>query len=183
MKTLIIDNHTKHVSELVTMFPGSDVVVKENLKNTSLEKYDLLVFSGGSHVPTVLHHTEIYSEEISIIQKATIPILGICLGSEIIIDAFGGELNEISALHQGDMKLTIIDESLSRVLKDDDVTMYEAHCVTIKKLPDDFMSCAVSDHGIEIFKHATKPIIGIQFHPEVGHHEKLIQWVLTSLGF
>lgn len=183
MKTLIINNHTKHIAELEALFPSSTVVNKEGLSETiDLDSFDLLVISGGSGIPTVRHHKDYYALEEKLIRESTIPILGICLGSEIIVDVFGGELTEISTLHRGDMILAVTDQSLKGSLGTDILTVYEAHCVSIKRLPTDFIDCAHSDHGIELFKHISRPIIGIQFHPEVGKHGDLWRWVFQTLS-
>lgn len=183
MKTLIINNHTKHISELETLFPDSTVINKEDLsENITLDSFDLLVISGGSGVPTVQQHKDYYALEEKLVLESTIPVIGICLGSEIIIDAFGGELTDISTLHKGDMTLAVTDQSLKNSLGTNNITVYEAHCISVKKLPDNFIAYAHSDHGIELFKHISRPIIGIQFHPEVGKHDDLWKWVFQTLS-
>lgn len=183
MKTLILNNHTKHISELEILFPESTVLTREALsKGIDPNLFDLIVISGGSGVPAVLNHKNYYSLEEKLILESNVPILGICLGSEIIIDTFGGELTNISTLHKGDMTLTVTDQSLKNSLNADTIIVYEAHCVTVKKLPESFTEYASSEHGIEIFKHNSRPIIGIQFHPEVGKHDNLWKWILEELS-
>ena len=106
MKTLIIDNHSKHLSEIVQIFPNSKVVSHENLlPDQDLSLFNLLVISGGSGVPTVKHHENYYGVEEQLVRSSPIPVLGICLGAEIIVTAFSGELAEISTLHKGEMEL------------------------------------------------------------------------------
>ncbi len=82
MQTLIIDNHTKHLSELVSLFQNVTILKKEELvKGQNFDIYDAIVFSGGSDVPTVLRHLDDYILEIEIIKNSKIPIIGICLGA------------------------------------------------------------------------------------------------------
>lgn len=182
MKTLIINNHSKHLSEIEKLFPNSQIISHEDISpDQDLNGFELLIISGGSGVPTVLHHRDYYAIEERIVAKSSIPILGICLGAEVIVTTFGGELTEISTLHRGEIELIITDESLYKAVDTNKIEVYEAHSVRIRQLPVDFTACAHSDHGIEIFKHITKPIIGIQFHPEVGKHADLWGWILKTL--
>lgn len=184
MKILIIDNHTKYLKELSKSFRATvDIVKKEDFKNSDdLNKYDLLIFSGGHDVPTIAHHPEIYKEELSCISTTTIPILGICLGAEIITYALGGKLKKLDRVYQGGTKIYISDESLSGLLKQNEIEVYECHQWGVDTLPPSMISCAYSDHGPEIIKHSGKPIIGIQFHPEVTQRKEFFSWILQTLN-
>lgn len=181
MKTLIINNHTKHIEELVSLFPNSTVIKKENIKSVETNNYDLLVISGGSNVPTVLRHAEQYFDEIQLIKNCSVPILGICLGSELITYVYGGELQELPEGHNGSVVMKVKDLSLSEAVGSLELGAQEGHRISIKTLPEDFISCAYSDHGIEIFRHVSKPIIGLQFHPELQKNEKLLNWIFNTL--
>lgn len=181
MKTLIINNHTTHIKELLSLFPDSTVLKKEDIKNTDTNEYDLIVISGGSNVPTVLRHPEQYIDEILIIKNTTTPILGICLGSELLTYVYGGELQELPQEHRGQVAMKVKDLSLSKAIGGLEFIAQEGHRIGIKTLSEGFTSCAYSDHGIEIFKHNSKPIIGLQFHPEMQKDEKLLKWVFSTL--
>jgi len=182
MKTLIINNHTQHLEQLVLVFPNATVLEKEKLQyTTDLSNYDLLVFSGGSNVPTVLRHLEEYRTEIEVIKNTTIPVIGICLGAEIITKAFGGELKELTSEHRGIIELEIINSDLQKKLGVKNIKVTEGHHIGIKTMPLDFISYAKSEHGIEIIKHKSKPIIAIQFHPEVSENKNIIEWLLKEV--
>ena len=88
MKTLIINNHTKHIDELRNLFIGADIIDKIDLVNhgtSDFENYDLIVLSGGSgNIPSVFHNPEEYQFEIDLVKYSSVPIVGICLGAEII---------------------------------------------------------------------------------------------------
>lgn len=181
MKTLIINNRSKYINELSSLFSNVTILNKENLtKDFDVTTYDLTVLSGGSNVPTVLRHPEAYSDELELIKNANIPIIGICLGLEIIIKAFNGELQELSEEHRGLIKLEITSSNLEKVLGVSNTEVKEGHHIGIKQMPLDFVSCAQSEHGIEIIKHKNKPIIGFQFHPEVSNNKKLLEWVFET---
>ncbi len=183
MKTLIIDNNSKHIEELKSLFKEAEIINKKNLNNDlKLNKYDLLVLSGGSNVPTVLRHPNEYSFEMNLIRTSNIPIIGICLGLEIITKAFDGELQELPVKHKGLVQLKISDPKLKSSINSEFIDVIEVHHINIKKLPEKFISCANSQHGVEIIKHINKPIIGFQFHPEILKNQKLIDWMFKTLN-
>lgn len=183
MKTLIINNHTKFLKELQSSFPGIvEILNKEDLpKKSDFVDYDLIVLSGEYEVATVAHHPDQYYKEIELVKKTKIPILGICLGVEIITYALGGELEKLDRVHQGNIKLTIIDQSLIRIFKSQTIEVFECHQWRVKTLPNNMTSCGFSDHGPEIIKHLIRPIIGIQFHPEVTQNQNIFDWIIESL--
>ncbi|MDD5170888.1 MAG: gamma-glutamyl-gamma-aminobutyrate hydrolase family protein [Syntrophales bacterium] len=183
MKALVINNHTKHLDKLMAHFPGSDIIEKENLREgLDISLYDLLILSGGSGVSPVAAYPAGYAAEFRLIKESTIPVLGICLGSEIIAYAFDGTLQELPEIHRGAIKLDISDAGLEATLCNKHIEVHESHRIAIRDLPKDFIACATSAHGVEIIKHISKPIIGIQFHPEMDKNEDLFKWIFRELG-
>ena len=182
MKILLIDNHSKHRDELIDLLGNcATVETQEELFGSDTNAYDLVVLSGGSNTPSVLYSPEAYSKEMSLVLDTDTPVLGICLGSEIITKAFGGTLVDLGTVHRGDVSITIVDEGLKDRAAQSTMQVFEAHKVGVKDLPDGFVVCAYSDHGPEILRHRTRPVMGIQFHPEVRPNRELIGWVLDSL--
>ena len=183
MKTLLINNHSKHVEELAALFPDCVIMQKEDLTDgIDMGLYDLLVISGGSDIPSVYWHPEAYSIETELIRTVAIPVLGICLGAEILTQAYGGTLKELPRQYKGSIEITVQDERLKEKLPSPIIDVYEAHEVCTEVVPEHFIVCATSEHGIEIIKHESKPIIGIQFHPEVGKNTELFAWIFETLG-
>ena len=107
------------------------------------------------------------------------PVIGICLGCEIICKAFGGELEFMPEHEIGKKEFEILDKSLAEKVGSRELIAFESHSLRIKKIPEDFYEVVRSNHGPEIIKHKTKPIIGIQFHPEVGVTKKLWEWLFV----
>lgn len=182
MKVLLIDNHTKHrkdlIDFLVGLFAEVECLARENLANDfDFSAYDFVVLSGGSDVPTVLRHRDIYQKEIEIVQNLQKPILGICLGAEIVVSAFSGELYEITEKIEGERKINVFDENLADYIGSHKVSVFEGHHIGIKKVGDEFDILAESSNGPEIIKHKTKPIIALQFHPEKTSNQKFNDWI------
>lgn len=169
MKILLVDNQTKHVEEWrnllankgirLTVIPYSDCDVEYS------KQFDLVILSGGSAI-AVPHNRIPFSKEIILILNSGIPVLGVCLGFELIADTFGVMLKyrEEKVAGFSEIKVTkphaIFGDKKEFVVR-------EAHKFYVDELTDDLDELARSSSGIEIFKHREKPIWGFQFHPEI----------------
>jgi len=165
MKILIIDNGTLHLRALEHRLTGHDVVVSSYRSPFQVyaDSFDLVILTGG-HVPVQSHH-KYYSGEINIILNSKQPVIGICLGHELIARAFGESPKKLLRRIHGIRPILIDDFSSGgqgRTAK-----VYKAHKFVVKKSPKDFEKLAESKHGIEIMRHNKRPIFGLQFHPEV----------------
>lgn len=99
----------------------------------------------------------------------TLPILGICLGMQSIGQAFGGKVIRAKQIMHG--KASPIEHDGSGVFAGLDTpfnaTRYHSLSVERKSLPDCLAANAwVEDGEIMGLRHKTKPIHGLQFHPE-----------------
>lgn len=124
---------------------------------------DGIILGGGPSINNIGNCEEI-------IQKAEVPILGICLGHQIIANVFGGETKsaDIESYAQIEIQIkksTELFDELPEIIK-----VWASHKDEVVKLPENFIILANSDKcSIEAMKHENKPIYGIQFHPEVQH--------------
>ena len=107
------------------------------------------------------------------IKHFNIPILGICLGHQLIAKAYGGEVSTSDTESYAQVKINIInDENLFEGLAPE-MQVWSSHKDEVKNIPDEFEILANSNLcDIESFKHKTKDVYGIQFHPEVHHTPK-----------
>jgi anthranilate synthase component 2 len=99
----------------------------------------------------------------------TIPLLGVCLGHQAIGEAFGGRVVRGSVPVHG--KVTEVRHSSERMFAGCPTPMRTAryHSLVIEResLSADFMVDAeTDDRTIMAVSHKTRPIFGIQFHPE-----------------
>ena len=183
MKVLILNNHTKDLGYLTEAFPDSTVLEKEFFDPaTSTKGFDAMIISGASNAPTALRHSDVYAGEISAICNGLIPVIGICLGCELVNIAFGGTLKDLGRTKSGDVTITSRDKLLTSMVELKTFSAYEHHSVGIDILGEDLVVAAVSDHGPEIIMHESLPVVGIQFHPEVRQQEKIFEWALQRIG-
>ncbi len=132
---------------------------------TDIEEIDAdgLVIGGG---PTI----EKSGKSMDYVKNLDIPILGICLGHHIIALAFGGEVGKGKVGGYAEIEVDIIDKNEIFEGLPDRVKVWASHMDEVKKLPENFKLLAKSEIcSIEAMRHKSKPIFGIQWHPEVYH--------------
>ena len=113
-----------------------------------------------------------------------LPILGVCLGHQAIGQAYGGEVVRAKALMHGKTSEVRHDgKGLFKGLRDGFVaTRYHSLSVGRDTLPAELEVTAWTDDGeIMGFQHRTRPIHGVQFHPESiateGGHDLLANFL------
>jgi len=115
---------------------------------------------------------------------ADLPILGVCLGHQSIGQAFGGDVIRAKALMHG--KTSLIHHNDKGVFKGlpNPFTATRYHSLSVKRetLPEELEVTAWTDDGeIMGFQHRTRPIYGVQFHPESiateGGHQLLANFL------
>lgn len=101
-----------------------------------------------------------------------IPVLGLCYGHQLIAHIYNGDVKTAQKREYGithatiDKAVSLLD-GLNRKEK-----VWMSHGDTVYELPDGFDILAHTDNSpVAAFRHKTKPIFGLQWHPEVIHTE------------
>ena len=167
MHILVIDNESQRINELKTLISNNTfkVVSYNKIPTIPISEYDLIILSGGSNHP-VVGNDHLYKDEITLIRECTKPMLGICLGFELIAHSFGAKLELLDNKTKGLIEISPVGKNI--LFKNlPNFLVYESHRWAIKELPKDFIALAKSKDGIEAFQHKNKNIFGFQFHPSV----------------
>jgi anthranilate synthase component II len=170
-KILVIDNYDSFTWNLVHYLEelGADTTVVRNDELTVEEALaqgaDGILLSPGPCTPNEAGIC------VDLIKQAPadLPILGVCLGHQSIGQAFGGKVitareirhGKLSDIHQkgGDLF-----EGLPETYR---VVRYHSLAVRPEDLPEDLVADAFTDDGeIMALHHKTRPVYGVQFHPE-----------------
>ncbi len=125
-----------------------------------------LILSGGPQ--SVFNDKNDYS---FIFNRSGLPILGICYGMQLLGKVFGGFVEKGISGEYGHTNVNLKGEfSISNCPTTFSVWM--SHSDHISKLPTNFETIIETQNGfIGGIKHLDKPIMGLQFHPEVEHSE------------
>ncbi len=176
MRILMLDNYDSFTYNLVHLFEelGAEVVTVRNDAITVDEAlaggYDRLVVSPGPGRP------DSAGISIDLIRALgpTIPTLGVCLGHQAIVEAYGGAVGHAKALLHGKAS-TIAHDGLGVYAGlPADVEVGRYHSLAALEVPDVLtVTSHTSDGEVMGVRHAELPIEGVQFHPES---------VLTPLG-
>ena len=171
MKILLIDNYDSftfnlyhYISSLKTsvdVFRNDKITDKEILKN----KYNKIVISPGPGNPNQSGNC------IKIVKSLykKIPILGVCLGHQIIGQVFGSKIIQAKKLMHGKTSLIISKKIgiLKNAPKRFVATRYHSLIIDKKTISKDLIiTSETSDGVIMSIEHKKYNIHGVQFHPE-----------------
>lgn len=166
VNSLLIDNHSKLISDLeviLNQFGKCTVCDRDNI--TEANKYDVIVLSGGSDF-SVTEFPDKYAMEIKLISETTIPVIGICLGCEVIAYTFNSELSRLDEKIVGIKEIIPTTPHLIFKSLITPISVYKSHRWIITNPGPELDSLAKSETGHEIIKVRNKDIWGFQFHPE-----------------
>ncbi len=175
MKFLIIDNYDSFVYNIAQYLGelGVDCDVKRNDKITVDEikerNYDAIIISPGPGTPEDKKYFGVCTDVIKEIGP-TKPILGVCLGHQGIIHAFGGKITNAGCVRHGKTSLIKhVDEPLFKDVKNPfRATRYHSLVGDKTIIPDSLEVTATAEDDAEIMavRHKDYLIEGVQFHPE-----------------
>jgi anthranilate synthase/aminodeoxychorismate synthase-like glutamine amidotransferase len=187
---LLIDNYDSFTWNLVHYFGelGADVVVHRNdavsVEQALSARPQAIVLSPGPCTPNEAGIC------LDLIARAPddMPILGVCLGHQAIGQVFGGKIiraplpmhGKVSPIaHGGTGVFANIPDHFG-------ATRYHSLIVERDTLPDTLQITAETDDGLIMgLQHKTRPIHGVQFHPESiasQHGHDLLRNFLKEAG-
>ena len=135
-------------------------------------KPDLAILTGSSALLSRPRTRELFQPEMDLVRKANFPILGICYGHQIIGSAFDASMRDLGQMFRGYEKVSVINKHPLFDGLPSDLVVAESHRQELTKVPDEFQHLARSTTSkVEAMVHRSKPIYGVQFHPERSNDE------------
>jgi anthranilate synthase component 2 len=169
MKLLMIDNYDSFTWNLVHLFEerGVDVAVYRNDAITVEEAEalapDRLVISPGPGRPAEAG----ISEELIRHLGPRVPTLGVCLGHQAIVEAFGGDIGQARALLHGKSSRVRHDGKGVFAGLPEEIEAGRYHSLAAMRVPDELVVTATTADGeVMGVRHRVFPVEGVQFHPE-----------------
>ena len=172
MKILLADNHDSFVYNIFQILHEQggaivDIVKTDEIDVSTLFKYQGIVFSPG---PDIIDPGDKMKAILAAVDHK-VPILGICLGYDIIAEYYGaGLINSEQTYHGLQRKIHIIDTSdalFQGMPPSINAGLYHSWVVDKGSLEPDLIPTAISeDRLLMAFRHRKYPVYGVQFHPE-----------------
>ena len=172
MNILMIDNFDSFTYNLVDEFEKRNCKVYVYRNNISFENFEkiikninpkLIVISPGPSAPKTA------GISIKVIRRyaGKIPIFGVCLGHQCIIEAFNGVVDKAPEVFHGKPSKIIHD---NRIIYKNVGNPFQAgryHSLAGLKISDDLVVSAKTDNNVVMgVRHKNFFVEGVQFHPE-----------------
>jgi anthranilate synthase/aminodeoxychorismate synthase-like glutamine amidotransferase len=166
---LLIDNYDSFTYNLVHMFGelGCEVVVHRNDAIDADEAARVapsqLVISPGPGRPADAGAT------LEIVRRLApqVPTLGVCLGHQAVIEAFGGEIGPAKQLVHGKARPVHHDGRGIFAGLPEEFEAGRYHSLAATVVPDELeVSATCAEGEVMAVRHRQLPIDGVQFHPE-----------------
>jgi GMP synthase (glutamine-hydrolysing) len=167
-RIVVVDNHGQftHLEHRALRDMGVETEIVENTTAPDEIDADGLVLSGGPDIDDAGNCADYLDLDV--------PVLGICLGMQVIADELDGEVGP--GEYGGYADVTV------EVLRDDDpligslapeTRVWASHADEVKEVPESFARTATSDVcGVEAMADPDRDLYGVQWHPEVAHTEE-----------
>jgi anthranilate synthase/aminodeoxychorismate synthase-like glutamine amidotransferase len=169
MRVLIVDNYDSFTYNLVQYLGelGAEVGVVRNDKATVYElrklQPDRLVVSPGPCTPK---EAGISVDAIRSFAEAGTPVLGVCLGHQSLVEAFGGKVIRGEPIHGKDAEIRHDEKSIYRGLSNPLVAGRYHSLIADPDLPEELELTSTYDDVVMGVRHRELPAEGVQFHPE-----------------
>ena len=188
MKTLILDNYdsfTYNLYQYVAELDGDPVVVRndELLMKEAKETQEAeeakesiadiqpthIIISPGPGNPDTPRDIGVSRELIDYAIEKNIPLLGVCLGHQILGVHFGSTVERAPEIFHGKESEILFDEPRSVLFADLPAvaSVMRYHSLHVTQIPENFRETARTPEGmIMAMEHESQQIFGVQFHPE-----------------
>ena len=171
VRVLLLDNHDSFTFNLAQYLgelgASVEVVFSDRIAVAEVDdaRCDAIVISPGPGRP------EAAGISVSLVRERAgfLPMLGVCLGHQAIVTAFGGRIESATELVHGKTSPVRHDgrgvfEGLGNPF---DAARYHSLAAEQATLPDVLEACAFAPDGTILgVRHRTLPLHGVQFHPE-----------------
>lgn len=169
MRVLVIDNYDSFTYNLVQYLGEMDAevdVVRNDVKTAEelLEGgYDRVVVSPGPCTP---NEAGVSVSAIRTFAEAGVPVLGVCLGHQAMVQAFGGTVIQAEPVHGKGAEINHDGRTIYAGLPNP-ITVGRYHSLIAgPNLPDELEVTSRLEEIVMGVRHVELPAEGVQFHPE-----------------
>jgi anthranilate synthase/aminodeoxychorismate synthase-like glutamine amidotransferase len=169
MRVLVVDNYDSFTYNLVQYLGelGAELEVVRNdhatVEELLVRGYDRVIVSPGPCTP---NEAGISLEAVRRFPLARVPTLGVCLGHQALVQAWGGKVIQHAPVHGKTTKIEHDGKTIFRGLSEPlEVGRYHS-LVADPELPEVLQRSAFGGEVVMAVRHRELPAEGVQFHPE-----------------
>ncbi len=177
MKLLLINNDSDTWGKLVDVATAHHEVAAihhSEIMTTNLSQFDAAILSGGWWYDDETELLENYAQELELIRISPLPILGICIGMQLMHVALDQAVPLLDTPQSGDQPIQVLPEGQELFGFSPEITVFKNHTRGVIEADPSFQVLAMSPGHIEIMRHRTRPLLGVQYHPEVGPFDEAV---------
>ncbi|MFC7204477.1 GMP synthase subunit A [Haloferax namakaokahaiae] len=167
-RIVVIDNHGQftHLEQRALRDLGVESELISNDTDPADIDADGIVLSGGPDMDRIGRSADYLDLDV--------PVLGICLGMQILANELGGRVGGGEYGGYADVDVEILDEDdplLGSLAPE--TRVWASHADEVKEVPEGFTHTATSDVcDIEAISNTDRDLYGVQWHPEVAHTDE-----------
>ena len=167
-RIVVIDNHGQftHLEHRALRDLGVDTELIDNDVDPDDVEADGIVLSGGPDMDRAGRSAEYLDGDV--------PVLGICLGMQLIAEELGGSTGSGEYGGYADVTVEILDDEDPLIGSlAPETRVWASHADEVKTVPEGFTHTGTSDVcGVEAMSDTDRDLYGVQWHPEVIHTEQ-----------
>ncbi|HCH49342.1 MAG TPA: anthranilate synthase component II [Proteus sp.] len=191
---LLLDNIDSFTYNLVDQLRSNNhqvVIYRNNMSTNFIEQklneltHPILLLSPGPGAPSQAGCMPELLQRV----LGTLPVIGICLGHQAIIEAYGGKVSSCGEILHGKATLAQHDDNAMFENLPNPLPVARYHSLSGEQVPEELIINAWCDNTVMAVRHRQHKTCGFQFHPEsilttkgAQLLEQTIAWAQTPKG-
>jgi len=173
-RVVLVDHHDSYSTILAHLFASVTGALPRIVQHDEVSVADVLAEVGGRATTHVVlsagpgHPGEPadFSVGRELVAEPIVPVLGVCLGLQGIVVAYGGTVEQVEPAHGRVDTLTHSGDGLFAGLPQD-FAVVRYHSLAATTVPPVLeVTARGSDGTVQAVRHRSRPLCGVQFHPE-----------------
>ena len=164
---VVVDHHDSYTWNLVHLVASVTGVLPAVVQHDEVDADTVLAYSHVVLSPGPGHPADPLDFAVGdeVLRRASRPVLGVCLGMQGLVTAYGGTVGRVEPAH-GEVALVDHDGRGVFAGLDQPLEAVRYHSLAALDVPDCLEVSATTGDVVMGVRHRTLPLEGVQFHPE-----------------
>ncbi|GAB6984221.1 anthranilate synthase component II [Nocardioides pyridinolyticus] len=183
LDVVVVDHHDSYTWNLVHLVASVTGVLPAVVQHDEVSADEVLAHTHVVLSPGPGHPADPADFAVgrAVLAAGTRPVLGVCLGMQGLVTAYGGEVGRVEPAH-GEVATVTHDGRGVFAGLPDGFAAVRYHSLAALSVPDELEVSAWAGDVVMGVRHRTLPLEGVQFHPESILSEHGARMVATFLG-